>query len=361
MKQYIVLSDSPWRSVPTRTQQLVTRLKNSVVLFFEPAHGTGKGHKEPGRQVRQNVTVYTLPALPPVPERAGFLHRRTWKRQADFISHAAAHHRFRDPVLWTTSPEQVHLLDLLAYRGLIYDCGRDWSALPPQWEGDLAASADVIFAASPWLADRLSPCNGNIALLPNGVNFPMFCRSDLDIPPELQNLRGPVMGWVGAIGPDLDLDPVAYTAVLHPEWTFVLVGRVGENPRLAYLDELPNVRFLGHKPMVDIPDYLGQFDVCLDLRRTRQEYDDVTPRRIYEYLSTGKPIVTLLFPEQVEEYPDVIYGAHTLEEYARMCGRALQEDKTWVAPRRRDYGMAAAWSKRAEDIQRILEAIGLYE
>lgn len=306
------------------------------------------------------MTVYTRPPVPQLPEQADFLRRRAWRKQSDFINKTAARHRFRDPVLWYTSPEQVHLLDHLSGRGLVYDCGQDWSDLPPEWEGDLAAAADVVFAASPWLVDRLSPCNANIALLPNGVNYPMFCRPDLDVPAELQGISGPVLGFVGTVTPDLDLAPVEYAARGRPDWTFVLVGRLGENPRLAYLEELPNVRLLGHRPMVDIPDYLGRFDVCLDLRRRRQEFDDVIPRRIYEYLSTGKPIVTLLFPDQVEEYPDVIYGAHTLEEYDRLCARALLEDKTWVAPRRRDYGSAAAWSRRAEEVQRILNAIGLY-
>ena len=217
----------------------------------------------------------------------------------------------------------------------------------------------MIFAASPGLVDRLSPCNSNIALLPNGVNYPMFARTGLDVPPELRDIRGPVLGWVGGLTPDLDLAPVEYAAGEHPDWTFVLVGRVGENPRLGYLEELGNVRLTGRHPMVDIPDYVGRFDVCLDLRRRRHEDSDVTPRRIYEYLSTGKPIVSLLSPDQVEEFPDVIYGAHTLEEYCRMCERALTEDPAWVSPRRRDYGAAAAWSRRAEEVRRILKAIGL--
>lgn len=359
LKPYIVLSTEPWRSTPTRTQQLTTRLRDGEVLFFEPFHGNGPGHKAPGRRVRPNVTVYTLPPVRPLPEQAELLRRRLWRRQADFIQRTASRHRFRDAVLWTTCPDQVHLLDFLSFQGLIYDCDTDWSSLPLQWEGDLAAEADVIFAASPGLVDRLSPCNSNIALLPNGVNYPMFARTGLDVPPELRDIRGPVLGWVGGLTPDLDLAPVEYAAGEHPDWTFVLVGRVGENPRLGYLEELGNVRLTGRRPMVDIPDYVGRFDVCLDLRRRRHEDSDVTPRRIYEYFSTGKPIVSLLSPDQVEEFPDVIYSAHTLEEYCRMCERALTEDPAWVSPRRRDYGAAAAWSRRAEEVRRILKAIGL--
>ena len=357
MKQYVVLSHEPWQAIPTRTQQLVTRLKRAQVLFFEPA---GSKKRKQGRQVRPGVFLYTLPPAPAVPERASLLFRRAWRRQASQVLRAMSRHSFRDAVLWTTSPAQVHLLDHLAYQGLIYDCSRDWSHLPLHWEGDLSAAADVVFAASPYLRDRLSPCNANIALIPNGVNFPMFCRTDLDTPPELSGLSGPVLGWVGAVDAALDLAPVEYAAKGHSRWQFVLVGPVSDNPRLTYLRELPNVHLLGPRPMVEVPDYLGRFDVCLDLQRRDRLDSDVIPRRIYEYLSTGKPIVTMLLPEQVEEFPDVIYGAHSLEEYDRMCASALAEDPTWVSPRRRDYGSAAAWSRRASEIQRILSGIGLY-
>lgn len=360
MKQYIVLSATPWRAVPTRTQQLATRLRDREVLFFQPSTKDTRAYKNPGRKVRPHVTLYTLPPVHPLPENAQRLRRRMWRNQADFIQKTAAHHSFHAPVLWASSPSHVHLLDHLSYQGLIYDCDTLWSALPPQWEGDLAAAADVVFAASHVLMERLSPCNANIALLPNGVNFPMFSRTDLEVPPELCHHTGPLLGWVGEITPDLDLAPVEYAAGAHPDWTFALVGKVGENPRLGYLEELGNVHLLGRRPMVEIPDYIGSFDVCLDLRRREQEESAVIPRRIYEYLSTGKPIVTHLAPEQVEEFPDVIYGAHSLQEYCRMCERAMVEDRSWVSPRRRDYGAAAAWSRRAETIHQILNSIGLH-
>ena len=354
MRQYIIVSDKPWMSVPSRTQQLATRLRGGEVLFFEPSAGSKHSFRDRGRQVRPNVTLYTLPPLPRLS-----IGQRSWRRQAAFLSRTALRHGFRDPLLWTTCPAHVHLLDHLSFRGLVYDCAADWSHLPPQWEGDLAAAADVVFAASPALADHLSPCSSNIALLPNGVNFPMFCRSDLDVPKELQSLRGPVLGWIGTIDQDLDLSPLSYTAGTHPQWNFLLVGRVGRNPRLDYLRSLPNVHFAGRRPMVEIPEYAGRFDVCLDLRRRGQDIYEITPRRIFEYLSTGKPIVTLLYPGQVEDFPDVIYGAHSPEEYSRLCARALEEDPAWVSQRRKDYGAAAAWSRRADEVHRILAAIGL--
>lgn len=84
----------------------------------------------------------------------------------------------------------------------------------------------------------------------------------------------------------------------------------------------------------------------------------MVPPRLYEYLSTGKPIVSMLWPEQVELFPDVVYGAHSPEEFLHLCQQALAEDPGWVDQRagttvRPPPGhggptrSSASWSRRA--------------
>ena len=149
MQQIVCLSAEPWRTVPTRTQQLMIRLKDAQVLFFEPP---GRRWRQPGRQMRPGLTVFTLPPLPEVEPRHALLHRQRWRWLARPILRQMERHRFKEPLLWCTDPEQIHLLELLPHRGVVYDCDRDWFDLPPRWESDLALAADVVFAASPGLA-----------------------------------------------------------------------------------------------------------------------------------------------------------------------------------------------------------------
>ena len=368
MKQMICLSQSGWRSVPTRTQQLMSRMKEVEVLFFEPSPSPlgrdrrKKAYKQEGRQVRPNMTVYTLPPVIPVLDNHPRLHRANQKKVARYIQKRMDQHRFQEPLLWLCSPVNHGLPDLLPHRGLVYDCDQDWSHLPILWESQLAYNADVIFAASPGLVEHLSPCNTNIALIPNGVNFPMFSRTedtDLAFPGDLVAVKNPILGYSGTIWDDLDLAPVEYAARMHPEWSFVFVGRVRNNPMAASLGRLHNVYFLGHKPLPEVPEYVARFDVCLSLLRTGMEDNDVLSTRIYEYLSTGLPIVSMFSPEQVEEYPDVIYGARGPAEFTDLCARALGERSDWLRRRRRDYGAAAAWNGRTAEILRILETNGL--
>lgn len=74
-------------------------------------------------------------------ETYGRLFRPGQRKIGRFIRSVAARHRFRKPLLWATDPRQVHLLDLLDYGGLVYDCDREWEDLPLDWEGCLAGAA----------------------------------------------------------------------------------------------------------------------------------------------------------------------------------------------------------------------------
>ena len=360
MKQIVCLSDRPWSAVPTRTQQILARLRDARILYFEPACRETTNGLSHARRVRPNILAYTLPPLPAGEDFYGLPLRPGRKRTAGFICSRLEYHGFERPLLWVAGPGYADIPDYLTFRGLIYDCDRYDPASLEARASALAQAADVVFAASPGLAARLSVFNSNTAVIPNGVNFPMFCRAGLDIPAPLVGISGPVLGWVGDFSPGLDLAPVEYAAREHPGWTFVLAAGGRGNPRLPLLRKLYNVLLPGPCPMGELPDYLGRFDICLHLLQRGSLDGDVVPCRIYEYLSTGKPIVSMLFEDQVEPFPDVVYGAHTMQEFSQLCEKALSEPPDWVSARRRDYGRAASWTARTDQVRSILESIGLY-
>ena len=361
MKQILCLSSEPWSNrLPGRTQQIVSRLRDTQILYFSPALSPrDRTFRKPGRQVRPNVTAYTLPPIPfPIPEQRRRLFQMAWKRISRFIQEAAVRKRIDEPLLWTTHPRHIHLVDRLDYSSLVYDCDRVWDNPPAHWEGSLAQAADVVFAASPLLCDRLSPCSSNIALLPNGINLPLF-DANAPRPDPMPGVKAPILGWAGAIREGLDLSPVLYAAQSRPDWGFLLLGSVDKkNPFLRQLDKLSNVFLTGPRPAAEVPDWLFRCQVLMDLPRTDQPFDEVVSPRLFEYLATGKPVVSMLWPDQVEQFPDVVYGAHELEEFVTLCAHALEE-APGLAQRRIDRAAQAAWPRRVGEVERILTTAGL--
>lgn len=353
LKQIICLATESWSTSPSRTQQLLGRLKGVQVLYFAPPKGfLDQSYRKRGKRVRPNVTVYTLPPVLEAPEELRVAFALEQHLLGRYIAKAAASHRFRSPLLWTTCPDQVHLLDKLQYDALVYDCFQDWSFLPPDWEGALAHAADVVFAASPGLADRLSPCSSNIASLPYGHTYALFAQC----PPPPSTT--PVFGYAGTLWADLDLRPVLYAAQRNPDWRFLLIGRRDRSKLLRQLDRLPNVALTGPLEPREVPRYLAQCHVLLDLRRRSLDEDILSPR-VYEYLTTGRPIVSMVEEDQVEIYPDVVYSAHSMEEFEEMCRKAFQEPPGWASQRRREHGENASWSRRSAHVSRILNTAGL--
>ncbi|MCI8913775.1 MAG: glycosyltransferase family 1 protein [Lawsonibacter sp.] len=361
MKQILCLSCEPWSSrLPGRTQQLVSRLRDTQILYFSPARGPkDRSYRQRGKQVRPNVTAYTLPPISfSVPEQFHLLFRRSWNKIGRYIQDTAHHRHFSEPLLWTTQPRHIHLLDQLEYSGLVYDCDRVWDDTPPDWEGSLAQAADVVFAASPQLADRLSPCSSNIALMPNGLNLPLFDPSAPHFDP-MPGVTAPILGWSGTIRAELDLSPVLYAAQARPDWGFLLMGKVEpENPFLHQLNRLSNVYLSGPKPVTEVPDWLYRCQVLFDLLRDDQPFGDVVSPRLYEYLATGKPVVSMLWPDQVEQFPDVVYGAHDPQEFVTLCAHALEEAHGF-ASLRQERAAEASWTRRTGEVERILTTAGL--
>lgn len=361
MKQILCLSQEPWSNrLPGRTQQIISRLRDAQILYFSPARShRDHSYRKRGRQVRPNVIVYTLPPVSSsVSERFPRLFRMAWDRIGRYIQEESERRRFTEPLLWTTHPRHVHLVDRLEYGALVYDCDRVWDGFPDHWEGSLARAADVVFAASPLLRDRLSPCSSNIALLPNGFNQPLF-DADSHRPDSMPGATAPILGWAGAIREGLDLSPVLYAAQARPDWGFLLLGGLDRrNPFLRRLNKLPNVYLPGPCPASEVPEWLFRCQVLIDLPRTDRPFDEVVSPRLYEYLATGKPVVTMLWPDQVELFPDVVYGAHDLEEFVTLCAHALEEAPGF-AERRRQRAAEAAWPRRVDEVERILTTAGL--
>ena len=211
---------------------------------------------------------------------------------------------------------------------VLYDCMDEWESFPGigaavlEPERELVEQADLVLTSSRRLFAKWEPSAREAALVPNGVDLSHYRRlygeSLL-----LADTPHPVLGYFGALASWVDVDLLRAVAARFPAATLVLAGGIFDVD-LAPLAELPNVRILGQRPYDEMPRLLWRFDVCLIPFRINEITHATNPVKIYEYFSSGKPVVAPRL-EELEVFREVCYLAEGEGEFLAALESALAE------------------------------------
>ena len=383
MKNNIVcLSTSNWYPFPTRKQHVMSRLKNSDILYFDPPVTLIAPLKDkkafkrlfafikPAKQPQENINVYALPPVLPFYNKVRFINKLNQSVIACFVRRKMKRHGFSSPILWCYSPMSADAVDKIPHSAIIYDCVDRHSAYKGlinvdtvnHMEESLSKKADQVFTTAIGLFDTLSAYNPDTVMLPNGVNFEHFNKvsEGLPVPEDMKDLPRPIIGFSGMLQECIDYDKIELVANSRPDWSVVLVGGSMPGVNLDYLKKYPNIHFLGMKKYDDMPAYLGAFDVCLNVFRSGDLAKDVSPLKFYEYMASGKPIVTTPQPEQVLGYNDAVYISYGEADFVDKCSQALSETNDEKTRLRITYGHACSWDARVREMEELLKEKGIF-
>ena len=382
MKQIVCLSTSCYYPFPTRKQHVMNRIDAEEILYFDPAvtyiaplkdksawKRLFKYHKK-GEKVKDNITVYATPPLFPFHNKNKTINKINQKRLARFVRKKMKKHGFENPVLWCYSPSSADAAPYIPHSALVYDCVDRHSAykglideeVVNSLEKSLSEQANTVFATAAGLYDTLSEYNKNTTLLPNGVNFEHFNRAateTFDVPDDMKDIKHPIIGFVGMLQECIDYDKIEAIAKAHADWSVVLVGKTLPGVNLDYLKQYENIHFLGMKKYDDMPSYIQSFDVCLNVFRDGNLSRDVSPLKFYEYLATGKPVVSTPQPEQVLNFADAVYIARGEDEFIKKCEEAMNEPNSEKTNLRIGYARNCSWDARVREMEKILAENGV--
>ena len=152
---------------------------------------------------------------------------------------------------------------------------------------------------------------------------------------------------------------VEAAAKARPDWQFVWIGNEKPGADLSALRAMKNVHFLGVKPNAELPKYLAQFDVCLNLFDAGPLSKDVSPLKFYEYLATGKPIVSTRQPDQVLQFSDIIHIADDAKSFEAACEAALKDTQPERTQLRIEAGRNSSWDARVGEMCAVLRKKGI--
>ncbi len=320
----------------------------------------------PPRRVRPQLWVWSPIVVP--------LQRYALVRRLNRLLLAAGLHLWcrwlgiRCELAWTYNPMTTRLFPTAAFDTVVYHCVDEIEAQPGMpaleigaAEAELLRSADFCFVTAEHLLETRRPLNANTHYFPNVADFDHFAKA-LDpatrVPDDLASLPGPRIGFVGAIsGYKLDLPLVRALAEAHPEWSIVLIGKVGEGDPWTNVDALrglPNVHLLGPRSYADLPAYLKGFDTAILPSALNDYTRGMFPMKFFEYLAAGCPVVSTALPA-LRAYRHVAHFADSHGQFIAAVERSLTGASAPLAARL-DVAREHTYARRTARMMDLLEA-----
>ncbi len=377
-RDIICIGPVDWEPVWNRSQQLMSRMPpSSRILYVEPPATALSAFKDRSlwfkwwrwaggaRRITENIYLYSPPVVLPFGNVFPRVNRLNQRWLLIFVGGIARRLGFERPLVWTYLPNSLTLARGLEPDMLVYDCVDEHSEFTGlirreavlSMERDLLEGSDLVFVTAPGLYRDKKPFARNIHLVPNAADVDHFRRADCGdtpVPGEIAVLPRPVLGFVGVIHHWIDLDLIEFIALKRPRWSVAMIGPAGAGVRMGRLRSLPNVHFFGRRDKEELPGYMKAFDVCISPFKRNELTDRVNPLKVYEYLASGRPVVSVDMPG-VMEFKDVIEIAGDYEEFLHAVERALGRE----GGERKKKRLAAAAGHSWEDrLRRMAEIMG---
>lgn len=379
-RDVVCLSSQDWNEVWTRKQRFMRRLarKGNRVLYvnlqlsWASVGYLRKDWRRPFRwlsgptEIEPRLYLATLPLAPPGFQMALALNSLTNVMMRSVLRRWIRQLHFNSPVLWTYNPYSDGLVGRLGERCAVYECVDEFSAsrglvrasVVRELERRVLGAVDLTIVTHENLYKSKQPLTRRIRLIPNAAEIEHFAQaSDQKTPvaPEIARLPRPIVGVVGTLQYWIDFDLLRFLAERRPGWQFVLVGPRGRLARVDQIEGLPNVHLLGRRPYEELPSLMKGFDACLNPYVIDGTALNCSPLKLYEYVASGRPVVSVDMPE-ARKFAAVIGIGRTYDEILARLDEAMQPAA--VAPEAVAARMHAvsghSWDCRFEEMEQAL-------
>lgn len=271
-----------------------------------------------------------------------FLHWITAKNEVALVQH----------------PFWLDLARVIPNSKMVYDCIDHHEGFGNNSEDILAlerrmfVEADSLITTSAWLDSQFGGMAKKRLIIRNGCDYDHFSNEPPIIYKDRNNRK--IIGYFGAIASWIDIELIRKIATSFPHCCVLLVGAdtVGVQRLLADLD---NVEFVGEVAYQHLPRYLHAFDVAILPFKILPLTLATNPVKVYEYLSAGKPVVTVDLPEMefFEGCVDIAKGA---DQFLGLISAQLKnENKLVRKAERKLFASRQTWAARCSDLVEFVE------
>ena len=365
-KDIVMISTADWdESLWTNKQQIASRLVPDFrVIYVEPLKSfrTGKrGYSHSFWRDSCGVHVFRPSVALPYGNKMESVneinHRLISASLLDYIGELG----FEEYILWVYTPNGYPFTNLLKPVVSLYDCVDEYSAFPGAWKGitmkmeaKLLKNVDMVITSAESLFHNKKGKNPNTYHVPNVGDFKHFHKAASCEPAKrIKELKKPVIGFVGSLNYKMDESLLEELFENYPDWSFAFVGP-NRGFGLEKFINFPNVFFLGRKPIEQLPSYISGFDVCIIPYKVDNYTTGVMPIKFFEYMASGKPVVSTNIPE-LGKFSDLIDVTASTEQFATAIEQRLNDDPPEQRQWRIDFAKSNSWETRIREILERLE------
>lgn len=264
-------------------------------------------------------------------------------------------------------PRQAHLLEYISYDELIYEYIDDLSLFYYYTQEmrdrhyQLIAEADLAVCTAQTLYEDARHYTERALLSPNAGDYAFFHENrNCPVEPSMVARIGKyscVLGYYGCLASWFDYDLVLHAARARPDWCFVLVGYSfdGTASRL-HQTGLENILLYPAQPYEKLPAFVSGFDIQIIPFILDSITRSTSPVKLFEYMASGKPILTAAMPECLQ-YRSVLTYQDT-EDFLDKVPKALSlaSDSSYLEQMDQE-ARRNTWDARVEEILNALREV----
>ena len=367
----VVFSHLRWGFVWQRPQQFLSRFaRKHQILFVEEPFFDRPAGAEPHvtfHRTMPNVTVVT-PHVDQSWNRNPKLPQKLREFTQQAIRHMNEGGEFDRPLLWYYSPmDSSWSLGYIENRGVVYDAMDElsqFSGAPRALldnEARLMEYADIVFTGGYELSLRKKQRHDNVHFFGCGVEYNHFAQAQdptTIIPPDIDFMARPIVGWFGVVDERVDYNLVGEMARMKPGWSFAMVGPVVKvDPNL--LPHFPNLYFMGGRDYAVLPNYCRAFDICMMPFALNAATEYINPTKALEYLATGRPVISTPVKDVVRLYSELIEIVKTPQQFIAAAESALRDPPRQRIERGIERARQCSWESTVREMEGLIkEAIG---
>ncbi|QKS85645.1 glycosyltransferase [Pseudomonas bijieensis] len=221
----------------------------------------------------------------------------------------------------------------------------------------LMRRADLLVATSDWIERHGKRENRNVEVIRNACEFSFFSQRPDKVYRDPSNRK--IIGYYGVIAEWFDLDLVKRVAQSFPQHLILLIGSDTVQAK-KYFKACPNVVLEGEVPYASLPYYLHAMDVCLLPFKVMPLTLATNPVKVYEYLSAGKPVVSVKLPE-LSQFGELVWAIEQPTEFISTLRDVLEAlpETSATLKARQSFARSQTWRHRAASLREAIATLPL--